>query len=251
MLVMLAKQELVGHSGDVIAHHDVASFCAGGLFVGCGHGTGRIEVVEKKLFEAADRAVAVFSDGGVIIDVLEEKALHFRVALGKGLAETGQPAWGASNVVHGSGSGSEYALLCGIDEIGDQVIEHEPERGVEFEFVPTGGIGGIDLRVSFGENWNFISQRVEIEELCFARVVQVRGVIGNFVDPNDELALERRAKIEQIFGEMREFHGSVVVRVLDDAFADFKSEIQAGEIEVGTFELFDNTKGLEVVVETQ
>src|SRR5208282_1733404 len=82
MFLVLAKQKLVGHSCDVIAHDDVACFAAGGFFVRRGHGAGRIEIVDKKLFEATDGAVAVLGNGRVIVDVLEEKALQLRVALG-------------------------------------------------------------------------------------------------------------------------------------------------------------------------
>jgi hypothetical protein len=40
MLVVLAKQKLVGHSGDVVAYDDVAGFCLGRFFVGERHGSG-------------------------------------------------------------------------------------------------------------------------------------------------------------------------------------------------------------------
>ena len=100
MFLVLAKQKLVGHSGDVVAYDDVAGFCAGRFFVRGRHRARRIEIVQKKLFEAADGAVAVFGDGGMVVNMLEEKALQLRVALGKRIAETGKPAWGSANVVH-------------------------------------------------------------------------------------------------------------------------------------------------------
>src|SRR5262249_19659157 len=41
----------------------------------------------------------------------------------------------------------------------------------------------------------------------------------------------------------------VVARMLDDAFADFESEIEAGEFKVAVFELFDDTQGVQIMIE--
>ncbi len=43
----------------------------------------------------------------------------------------------------------------------------------------------------------------------------------------------------------------VIVRVLDDAFADFEGEVQAAEGGVALFEIFDDAQGVQVVVEGQ
>jgi hypothetical protein len=37
MLVMLAKKELIGHAGNVIANDDVPRFRLGKFFIECGH----------------------------------------------------------------------------------------------------------------------------------------------------------------------------------------------------------------------
>lgn len=79
MLVMLAKEKLVGHAGDVIADNHMPRFNLRELFVGSGHRAGRSKVVVEKLLEGAHRAVAVLGDGGVIVDVGEEKALKLGV----------------------------------------------------------------------------------------------------------------------------------------------------------------------------
>src|SRR4029077_13834244 len=150
---------------------DVPRFCTGRLFMRGRHGARRIQVVDKKLFEATDRTIPVFRDRGVIVDVFEEKTLQLSVALAKSIAKTGKPVWGASGVVRGYGSGGEYALLRGLDQIGDKLIENELEGGVEFQLLPPGGIGGIDLRVGIGKNRSFLSQGIEIEKLCFPGVI--------------------------------------------------------------------------------
>ncbi len=101
---------------------------------------------------------------------------------------------------------------------------------------------GNDLRIDFAEKSNFLAQDSKIEKLGFEGIIDVRGVVGNFVDPVDELRFERRPQIQQVFGELRKFRRGVIARMLDDAFANFKREIQAGKIEITLLELFDDTQ---------
>jgi len=42
MFVVLAKKELVGHAGNVIANDDVPRFRLGKLFIKCGHRASRL-----------------------------------------------------------------------------------------------------------------------------------------------------------------------------------------------------------------
>ena len=37
--------------------------------------------------------------------------------------------------------------------------------------------------------------------------------------------------------------------MLDDALADLKGEVQAGEIEIALLELFDDAQGMQIVIE--
>src|SRR6267378_4877028 len=71
MLVMLAKQKLIGHSGDVVAHNDVPGFRSRKLFVESGHRAPCAQVVTEKSFEINHRAISVFADGGVIVNMGE------------------------------------------------------------------------------------------------------------------------------------------------------------------------------------
>src|ERR1700677_2154723 len=41
----------------------------------------------------------------------------------------------------------------------------------------------------------------------------------------------------------------VIVRVLDDAFTDFESEIQSAERRITKFEVFDNAERVQIVIE--
>lgn len=251
MLLVFAEEELIGHARDVIANDDIARFREDRFFVRRGHGAGRIEVVQEKFLEAAEGTVAVFGDGRMIVDVLEEETLHLRVSLRERVTETGESLRGTANVLHGSGSGSEHALLRGLNEISGEAIQHESKSCIELELLPSSGISSVYLCIGLGENRDFITQSVEIEKFCLPRVVEVSRVVSNFVDPIDELALERRAKFEKILGKMGQLRGGVVVGVLDDALANFKAEIQAGKIKIGTLKLFDDAQRLEIVIEAR
>src|SRR5258708_29847040 len=93
----------------------------------------------------------------------------------------------------------------------------------------------VNLRVNLPERRDFLTESGEIKKLGFEGIVKVRGVVSNFIDPIDKLGFEGRAQIEQVLGQLRKFRGGIVARMLDDAFANFKREIQAGKIEVAMF----------------
>ena len=180
---------------------------------------------------------------------LNKKPLQLGVAFGKRIAEAGKPVWCPTNVVCGGNARGKHSLLRVLDEIGGEAIKYKLERRIELELLPPGWIRRINFSVSLRENRRFPSQCIQIEQLRFARVVKVRCVVGNFVYPIDELPFEGRAKFQQIFCKIRVFRSGVIVRVLDNAFANFKSQIQTGKIEIGTFELLDDAERLQVVIE--
>src|SRR6202034_856209 len=80
-------------------------------------------------------------------------------------------------------------------------------------------------------------------------VVEVGGVVGDLVHEINELGFERRALVEQEFGESGKFSGGIVAGMFDDAFADFESKIQAVEIQITLLELFDDIERVKIVVE--
>ena len=52
MLVVLAKQKLIGHACNVVANDDMTRVGAGHVFKGLGHGARLVQIESKKLFEA-------------------------------------------------------------------------------------------------------------------------------------------------------------------------------------------------------
>src|SRR6266850_1903868 len=132
MLVMLAKQKLIGHSGDVVANNDVPRFHLRKLFVGSRHRAGSCQVISEELFEALHGAVAVFADGGVIIGVSKEKALELRIARRCRLTETGQAFGSTPNIVRAGGAGCKNPLLGGFEQVRSQRVQDTLESLVEF-----------------------------------------------------------------------------------------------------------------------
>src|SRR6267143_375676 len=108
---------------------------------------------------------------------------------------------------------------------------------------------GVHLAVDLAKKRYFLAQRLHIKKLGFESIVEIGGVIGNFIDPIDELRLEGQAQIEEVFGKPRKFRGGIVARMFDDAFANFKAEIQAGKIEIALFELLDDAQRVQIVIE--
>src|SRR5260370_9421520 len=125
--------------------------------------------------------------------------------------------------------GGQNALLGSLNEISCQSIKNAFEGFVEYEFFACTGMRGNDLRIDFAEKSNFLAQDSKIEKLRFEGIIDVRGVVGNFVDPVDELPFERRPQIQQVFVELRKFRRAPIARRLDDAFPNFNREIQAAK----------------------
>ena len=109
---------------------------------------------------------------------------------------------------------------------------------------------GFDFRVEAAEERMFTTERVKVEQVGLERVVEIGRVVGDFIDPIDELRFERRVKVELILGEMRSFRFGVVAGMLDDTFAYLKGEVQTVEGEVAMLKLLDDAKGVEIVIES-
>jgi hypothetical protein len=78
------------------------------------------------------------------------------------------------------------------------------------------------------------------EQSRFIAIVKVSGVVGNLVGQVDELRFKRRLLIKQIIGDFGIVRGVVIVRVLDNALADFERKIQPAESRVTQLEVFNN-----------
>jgi hypothetical protein len=182
------------------AMYAVARLAQGELSVLRRHMLGMLEIKGEKRVERGYGAVAVFGDGGIGIEAGEEKAFERTVLLRDFGREGDQAARVAANVVDGFHSGVLNLFSGVIDQVGGQAIEDLLQGFVEFEFGFAVGIAAINFAVSGVEERDFGAQLFEAHQVRFETVVEVGGVVGDFVDQVDELGFERRALVEEIFG---------------------------------------------------
>ena len=89
------------------------------------------------------------------------------------------------------------------DEVIDEAVEHLLQGLVEFQLFGRVGVNLLDFAVEAFEDRNAVADLIEREQVSFESVIEVGGVVGDFVGQVDELGFQRRALVEQIFGEIR------------------------------------------------
>ncbi len=136
-----------------------------------------------------------------------------------------------------------------LDQVGDEVVQHALERLVEFELVADAAEFPLNLAEVAVEDCDPAANVFEFEQVRFVAIVKVGGVVGDLVGMVDELGFERRPLIEQIFGQLGILGGRVVVRVLDDAFANLEGEVQSGMRGITLLKVFDDAQCVKIVVE--
>ena len=87
------------------------------------------------------------------------------------------------------------------------------------------------------------------QKLGLKAVVQIGGVVGNFVGQVDELRLQRRPQVQQVLRQLRMLGRAVIVRVLDDAFTHLERQIQSAKLGVAQLHFFHRAQRLQVVIE--
>src|ERR1700751_2396325 len=90
---------------------------------------------------------------------------------------------------------SNSSLIQASSRIGDQVVDEEVEDAlegfVEFQLVGGVGIKLLGFAVEALEGGHTFADLVEREKMRFIAVVEIGGVVGDFVGQVDELGLER------------------------------------------------------------
>src|SRR6266481_1176391 len=112
--------------------------------------------------------------------------------------------------------GGQDVLPGKFNEISRQCIQNALEGFVEDELLASAVMRGIDLRVDFAKERNFLTQDSEIKKSGFERVVNISGVVSNLIDPVDKLRFEGRTQIQEILRKLRKFRRGIIARMLDD-----------------------------------
>ena len=138
-------------------------------------------------------------------------------------------------------------------QIADQVPHHTIEDPfhcfVELQLLHGLGVGALGIAIKTVKSGNPSANLLKGEQAGLIAVVEIGCVVRDFVGQIDELRLQRRALIEQIFRQLGKLFDRVIVRVLDDAFAYFESKVEPAEGGIAQLKVFDDAQGMQVMVE--
>jgi hypothetical protein len=238
----------VSHAGDVIG--DGAGESLRGYFclvvVGQQRGVAE-EGGEDLLDDLAGVAMDAFHSGGVV-EILVEKVLGDSALGFDGRAERGETRGRAADVVETGCAERENAGAGFRDEVRDEKVEQAGQGLIRKEARLRGRGCGCGLIEESTKERDTIADLGEREDAGIEAVVEVGGEVGDFVGEVDELGFEGRELIEEVVGELGVVGCGVIARVLDDAFAQAESEVEAAESGVALLEPGDDAQGVEVVV---
>jgi len=249
LFVVLAEQKLVRHPGDVVADHQMARHLLRGMLLRFGQRAALLKIKGEEFGEAGDGARGILGNERMVVDVREKKAFELGVLRAGFFAESRQALREIADFFRAAGAGLLHKRFGVGDQIADKMIDHVAQGFIEFQAHAGAGMRRFDLCVKLREERNFFPKRIQIEQLGFERVIEIGGVVSNFVHPVNELRFERRAQPEQIFGQLRMRGGRIIPRMFHDAFADFKGQIQSVEADVTMLEVLHDAKGVQIVIE--
>src|ERR1035438_5142503 len=124
------------------------------------------------------------------------------------------------------------------NQVSDKAVKNTFQRLVKDQLLGNSRVAVSCLAVMPRKQIHAVRNLLDREQPRFVAIVEVGGVVGNLVGKIDKLRFERRALIEQILGEFRMVFGIIIVRMLDDALADFEGQIQYAESGITDFEVF-------------
>ncbi len=239
----------VCHAGDVGADDAVGGTFGGLIPVGRGQAGWVRFVVGEQFGDHADGALTLLEKLVRVVDLAVKKALQFAARGGGSLREADQPVRVLANLFNRRDPSCLDRGGGSVEKAGDQEVDYLAERFEKLDPFLGAGELHLDGFPDIGERGDGFPDFVDGEELGGVGVVEVGGVVGDFVGKVDDLRFERRPLLGQITVEFRGFAGGEVAGVFDDAFADFESEIEAGEAGVAGFEAFDDAEAVEIMIE--
>ncbi len=250
MLAVLPKQELIGHSGDVIANYKMTGDMLRRMFLRFGQRAAPVQIKGKQLGQAGHGASGIFGDERMVVDMREEESFQLGVLCAGGFAESRHAGGSAADVVRGLRAGLQEQSFGAGDEVADEMIDYVAQGFIEFQARAGARVSRFDRGEVFREEGNFVAEGVQIEKIGLEGIVEVGRIVGDFIHPIDELRFERRAEVEQIVRQFGIFGQRIIAGMFDDAFADFEGEIEAIEADVTMLEMLDDAESVEVVVKT-
>ena len=242
----LGVKSVFGHSGDVIADGSLESLIGDSRLGLERQVAGRFLVEAEEFFEGLYGLACGLVNFGVVVEVFEEVVfellfggLELRGIVGEGLGMK-------ADVIGGLGLGlSELGLGCG-DDIFGLAVDNGADDEVAAIFGLGFGKGVANLVVGLCPYFQVLGELDFGEETRLNAVIKVMAVIGDFIGEVGDLSLKAGiGKVELAVGRRRVAGGVM----FGEAFADFPSKIEAGEVRVFVFEELDDAEALTVVFE--
>src|SRR5579872_2528377 len=86
-----------------------------------------------------------------------------------------------------------------MDQVTDPAVQYPPQYFVELQLFRGCGIELLDFGKESRKHWHVLSDPVERKKAGLISVIQIGGVVGEFISRVDQLRLERRPLVEPIF----------------------------------------------------
>ena len=166
------------------------------------------------------------------------------------VAEADQSLRLRPHVVDGSDAGFAKAFGGGIDQVGNQPVDHTAQ---DLEYQATAReirICGRHVTVVLQEQ-RHLEQLLHGNEACAYAVVHIVIVIGNLVGEIRQLRLQAGlSPLNEALAQLAELNCIVVRTVFENPFAAFEAEVQTVEVRIVFLEFIDDAQRLQVVFET-
>ena len=202
----MAQQKMVRHPGDVIADHAMARLALGQLGIVLGHAVRVLHEKTKERVERSHGTLAVFDDGRMRIEPRVAETASALAFCSRHGGENPASRFGCRRT--SSTVSTPLATTCARVFSIRSVARWSRMRfsaSLNFSLCAPLRMAAVHFRISRIENRHFGAQLLEIEQARLEAVVEVGRVVGDLVHQVDQLRFERRAFVEQIFGQLRKF----------------------------------------------
>src|ERR1700728_1332739 len=192
VLFVLFEDEIVGHAGNVVANYSWERVFLGFLLIVLRKSLRVGHPESEEFVDDSFRVLFFFRQRWTVIEIfVEEVSVPLPLGFDR-RAEGDEPFGMFANVIEGLDFGFTSAGARVGDQIVDEKIQHPLHGLVEFQFVGCVGIDLLDFTIKAPEERNAFADLFEREKMGFVAVVEVGGVIGDFVGQVDELGFEWR-----------------------------------------------------------
>ena len=216
---------IIGHQGEVIAERckqgGYSRVCTPGHLL---HMRMRVELLAQKLFER-----------------------HLNIVELRG--ERNQRAILFSNGIDTLGTGLIDFPLTGLDDIGDELVDHRSDDFSCQSRLFALRILAAHVSGSIGKEGNRL-ELPQIDQPGTDAVIDIVVVVGDFIRQICDLCFEAGLfAVDEPSADVAELPGILRGAMLENAFASLEAEIEAVEACIPLFELVDDSERLQIVLE--